>query len=151
VKDFGSNRSAQKAHPAGEAYWPEKADANPSVSVCSASSCSSQLLYSGSWLLPQFRFPKGALVKRARNGQQALADQIKKEPRCHEPRDALSDSDGDPATPPRCIGSKLLFQTAGADDAVIMFGNALAAKELMATGAERCCFAQSVVQATLVG
>jgi len=95
--------------------------------------------------------PKRFLVNGSGDGKQHFPDEIKEKPEQHDTENALHNAHETDETAPLCqwwFGK--LAQARGANQTVIVFGDAFAAKELPALDATRRGFALRMVETALV-
>jgi len=86
-----------------------------------------------------------------RNPEQRSADRIEEQPGDHQPGEREQQAEHSPqARALRSLRSDERTQTLGTDDAILVFGDALAAERSPADGAPRHRFAEFVVKTTLL-
>jgi len=102
-------------------------------------------------LPPPLNLPERSLMERGRQGEQTLAYEVKEKPDDEQSQQTLANPERPDETAPLQQGNAgQLAQTVGADDAIVVFGNAFPTKELAATGAARHRLPFGVVKASLI-
>jgi hypothetical protein len=104
-----------------------------------------------SFLFEPVHAPEGAFMKRIWQRSERLACQIEKEPCRQKAQQTLGDAErgGKTASLEQRRPGEFL-EAGSADDAVIVFSNAFAAKEMGARGAKRDRFPLGVIEAALM-